>query len=62
METRDLAQLDAAFSTVASRSEPVESVHFDVNSKVQNLTIALYRDFPDAVRKHGEEKFGSVLI
>ncbi len=57
METRDLAQLDAAFSTVASRSEPVESVHFDVNSKVQNLTIALYRDFPDAFRKEGEEKF-----
>jgi Family of unknown function (DUF6614) len=57
METRDLAQLDAAFSTVASRSEPVESVHFDVNAKVQNLTIALYRDFPDAVRKEGEEKF-----
>jgi hypothetical protein len=57
METRDLAQLDAAFSTVASRAEPVESVHFDVNAKVQNLTIALYRDFPDAVRKEGEEKF-----
>ena len=57
METRDLAQLDAAFTTVASRDEPVESVHFDVNSKVQNLTIALYRDFPDAVRKEGEEKF-----
>jgi hypothetical protein len=57
METRDLAQLDAAFTLVASRREPTESVHFDVNSNVQNLTIALYRDFPDAVRHEGEEKF-----
>ena len=57
METRDLAQLDAAFSHVASRREPVESVHFDVNRHVENLKIALYRDFPDAVRHEGEEKF-----
>jgi hypothetical protein len=57
METRDLAQLDAAFGFVATRSEPVESVHFDVNSKVQDLTIALYRDFPDPERREGEEKF-----
>jgi hypothetical protein len=57
METRDLAQLDAAFTVVASRSEPVESAHFNVNSKVQNLTIALYRDFPDPFRQEGQEKF-----
>jgi hypothetical protein len=57
METKDLAQLDAAFSHVASRREPVESVHFDVNRHVENLKIALYRDFPDAVRHEGEEKF-----
>jgi Family of unknown function (DUF6614) len=57
METKNLAQLEGAFNHVASRREPVESVHFDVNSKVQNLTIALYRDFPDAVRHEGEEKF-----
>ena len=57
METRDLAQLDAAFNHVASRREPVEGVHFGVNSQVQNLKIALYRDFPDAVRHEGEEKF-----
>jgi len=57
METKDLAQLDAAFTAVAARDEPVESFHFAVNSKVQNLTIALYRDFPDAARKEGEEKF-----
>ena len=57
METRDLAQLDRAFNRVASRRDPTESVHFGVNSQVCNLTIALYRDFPDAVRHEGEEKF-----
>jgi hypothetical protein len=57
METRDLAQLDAAFNLVATRREPLEGVHFGVNSQVTNLTIALYRDFPDAVRREGEEKF-----
>ena len=57
IETRDLAQLDAAFNLVASRREPTEGVHFGVNAQVCNLTIALYRDFPDAVRHEGEEKF-----
>ena len=57
METKNLTQLEEAFSHVASRREPVESVHFDVNSKVVNPIFALYRDFPDAVRREGEEKF-----
>jgi hypothetical protein len=57
METRDLAQLDRAFNLAASRRDPTESVHFGVNSQVCNLTIALYRDFPDAVRREGEERF-----
>ena len=57
METRDLAQLDAAFQHVASRREPVESVHFGINAHVQNLKIGLYRDFPDEFRHGGEEKF-----
>lgn len=57
METRDLAQLDRAFQHVASRRDPVESVHFGVNAHVCDLTIALYRDFPDPVRHEGEEKF-----
>lgn len=57
METKNLAQLDDAFHLVASRREPVEGIHFGVNSQVTNLTIALYRDFPDAVRHEGEEKF-----
>ncbi len=57
IEPKNLAQLDEAFNHVASRSEPVESVHFNVNSKVENLRFGLYRDFPDFVRREGEEKF-----
>ena len=57
METKNLAQLDEAFTHVASRGEPVESVHFGVNSKVENLLFGLYRDFPDPVRREGEERF-----
>ena len=57
METRDLTQLDAAFNHVAARREPVEGVHFDVNRQVENLKIALYRDFPDPIRHEGDEKF-----
>lgn len=57
IETRNMAQLDEAFNHVASRAEPVESVHFEVNSKVQNARFGLYRDFPDPVRREGEERF-----
>ncbi|MGB9368478.1 MAG: DUF6614 family protein [Xanthobacteraceae bacterium] len=57
IETKNLAQLDAAFHVVASRRDPVESVHFGVNSLVHNATFALYRDFPDEQRHFGEEKF-----
>ncbi len=57
IEVKDLAQLDAAFQRVASRAEPVEGVHFGVNSLVRNAVFALYRDFPDPVRHRGEERF-----
>lgn len=57
MQTQNLEQLERAFAHVASRSEPVESLHFDVNRYAANLTFALYRDFPDAVRQEGAEKF-----
>jgi hypothetical protein len=57
METRDLAQLDAAFNLAASRREPTESVHFGINSQVRNVTFALYRDYPDEIRHEGEERF-----
>lgn len=53
----DLAQLDAAFRHVSSRSDPIESFHQAVNSKVKDLIIALYRDFPDVQRVRGQEKF-----
>ena len=57
IEVADLAQLDAAFGRVASRRDPIETYHFGVNSLVQNATFALYRDFPDPERHHGEERF-----
>jgi len=57
IEVKDLAQLDAAFNLVASRRDPVEGFHHGMNSLVQNAIFALYRDFPDPVRHHGEERF-----
>jgi hypothetical protein len=57
MEFSDLAQLDQAFNRVGSRREPIEGVHFGVNSQVQNVQFALYRDFPDSIRHRGDEKF-----
>lgn len=57
VETRDLAELDSAFRHVATRSGEVEGLHAAVNQHVQNLTFALYRDFPDPFRERGEEKF-----
>jgi hypothetical protein len=57
MEFSNLAQLDSAFNRVGSRREPIEGVHFGVNSLAQNVQFALYRDFPDAIRHRGDEKF-----
>lgn len=57
VETRDMAQLEGAFVHVSGRKEPIEGFHHGVNSLVENLTFALYRDFPDAHRHRGEEKF-----
>lgn len=57
IEVRDLAQLDAAFREVASRTEPVEGVHFGVNSLVRNVVFGLTRDFPDPERRRGDERF-----
>ena len=57
IEIDDLAQLERAFGDVASRGEPIESLHFGVNSLVTDTVFALYRDFPDAVRQRGEERF-----
>jgi hypothetical protein len=57
IEVKDLAQLEQAFGHVAERREPIESIHFGVNSLVQNAVFALYRDFPDAFRHRGQERF-----
>lgn len=57
IELRDLQQLDHAFARVATRADPVEGLHFAVNSMVSDVKFALYRDFPDAVRQRGQEKF-----
>ena len=57
IEVRDLAQLEAAFQLVAGRRDPVEGLHFGVNSLVVSPVFALYRDFPDPVRHRGEERF-----
>jgi hypothetical protein len=57
IETRDLAQLDAAFQLVSGRADPVETAHHGVNSLVTNFEAALYRDFPDPHRVTGQERF-----
>ncbi len=40
-----------------TRTGEVEAFHFGVNSLVTDARFALYRDFPDAVRETGGEKF-----
>lgn len=57
IETRDLAQLDAAFRAASARTGPVEELHAAVNQSVRNVRFALYRDFPDPHRERGEEAF-----
>lgn len=57
IDTRDLAQLDAAFKAASERAEPAESRHFSVNSLITQFQAALYRDFPDSHRVRGQEKF-----
>jgi hypothetical protein len=57
VECRDLAQFDKACGHAALRRDPTESVHYGLNSLVTNLTFGLYRDYPDAIRHEGEEKF-----
>ena len=57
IEVEGLAQLDEAFNLTATRSGDVEPLHFGVNSKIAEVKFALYRDFPDPVRRTGEELF-----
>lgn len=46
----DLAQMDAAFSRVATREPEIEALHMPVYSRVTDFQSALYRDFPDPER------------
>ena len=55
LEFDGLAQLDRAFGLVSTRAGPVESFHHSVNSRVQDVFFALYRDFPDDQRVRGEK-------
>ncbi len=57
LEFEDLGQLQNAFDQVSSRTDPMESFHQAVNSKVKDIFFALYRDFPDENRVAGEERF-----
>jgi hypothetical protein len=57
IEVEDLAQLDRAFREVSRREGPIEALHHAVNRQARDVQFALYRDFPDAHREHGEEKF-----
>lgn len=57
MDINDLAQLEAAFTAVSAREDPIESLHHAVNDKVETIRFALYRDFPDAHRRSGDERF-----
>jgi len=52
-----LARLDGAFVSVSTRAHPVEGFHHAVNGKVKDTVFALYRDFPDAHRVIGQERF-----
>ena len=57
LETRDLAQLDAAFELVSGRGADIEGAHHGVNSLVTNFQASLYRDFADPHRQTGHELF-----
>lgn len=57
VECNDLSQLQMAFDAAASRTDPTETLHEVVNSKVEDVFFALYRDFPDENRVIGQEKF-----
>jgi len=51
IEVVDLAQLDKAIGPVTTRTGKIEDLHRPVFSMAKDLKSALYRDFPDPVRK-----------
>ena len=48
---RDLAQLDAAFGEVATRTGEIERLHIPVYAACSRTQAALYRDFPGDERR-----------
>jgi hypothetical protein len=50
VRAKDLAQLDEAFSVVATRTGEVERLHAPVYALATDFKSALYRDFPDPER------------
>ena len=57
IEVENLSQLDDAFTLVSTRDGDIEMRHHSVNSMIDKVTFALYRDFPDPHRVRGNEKF-----
>jgi hypothetical protein len=57
IEFENLTQMDSAFGQVSARADPIEGFHHALNSKVQDVFFALYRDFPDGNRVTGQERF-----
>lgn len=51
IHAKDLAQLDSAFNRAAARAAPLEGLHAAVYSAITDFRSALYRDFPDPVRR-----------
>lgn len=51
IDVRDMAQLEALFQYVATRTGEVERLHAAVFSMVRNAQFSLYRDFPDQPRQ-----------
>ena len=49
--TKDLDTLDKMFSQAATRSGEIETLHSNLYKRVKNFKAALYRTFPDDVRK-----------
>ena len=57
IELRDLHQLEEVFQRMAARTGAEEALHHGMNALVTNATFGLARDFPDPVRKQGQERF-----
>ena len=53
IDVENLAQLDEAFSLVATREPGIEGLHAAVYSAIREVQFALYRDFPDPGRVPG---------